>query len=206
MSKVRLRANELAAVSGTTFTRWGHRSCPQKSMLIYSGRAAGTYYNHKHGGSATYICLPDDPEYHPTNTQQPTHAWMSEIAGVEYDGVTVNARFDNFNNVPCSVCNTESRTALLMSPAKLRCPDSSWTLEYRGFLMTASSQPPDTSTRGRTEYVCVDESTGVIPGMGDNQNGALLTKTYVKCTGPGTIGYCPPYDAKKTIACTVCTK
>ena len=55
------------------------------------------------------------------------------IAGVEYQtgsyGVFPNEAHDN--NVPCAVCYAESRSSVLMIPARRTCP-TSWQKEYEG--------------------------------------------------------------------------
>jgi len=135
---------------------------------------------------------------------------MSNITGVEYDGVAVNDNESDYDsNVPCAVCNTQYRTSLLMLPANPRYPDSTWTLEYRGFLMISTTQPESgqsewDKTKRHSEYVCVDENPKPVPGMGESSHGSVLSKTLVKCTGGGTIGNYPPYVSSKTIA--VCSK
>ena len=50
-------------VGGVVYVRWGHDSCPSTgAQLVYSGRAGGSHYNHK-GGGTNPQCLPLNPNY-----------------------------------------------------------------------------------------------------------------------------------------------
>ena len=46
------------------YVRWGRTTCPNTkgTELVYTGRAAGTFYNVQ-GGTNDYLCLPEEPEY-----------------------------------------------------------------------------------------------------------------------------------------------
>ena len=48
---------------GVTYVRWGRTTCPdtEGTEVVYTGRAAGSYYNHK-GGGANYQCVTEEPE------------------------------------------------------------------------------------------------------------------------------------------------
>ena len=63
-----------------------------------------------------------------------------------------------------------------MIPAKIRCPNSDWVIEYKGFLMSAAEHKRDqgfyTDMHVRTSYVCVDdkpESVTFKPITGSTQ-------------------------------------
>ena len=64
-------------------------------MLVYAGRAGGTWWNHK-GGAANYLCMPDDPDY---LRYQPEVQGYSYVYGVEYqtgdDGLDHSQLFSN---------------------------------------------------------------------------------------------------------------
>ena len=105
-------------------------------------------------------------------------------------------------NVPCAVCATTARGMQLMIPARVSCPDDSWTREYYGYLMTQSTST--TGTFYRTEYICVDREAEVISGTAIDRNGALLY--HVRAALCGT-EYLPcTYDPQKEITCVVCSK
>jgi len=48
--------------AGVVYTRWGKRTCPTGTALVYSGRVGGSWYC-DHGGAANYLCMPDNPDY-----------------------------------------------------------------------------------------------------------------------------------------------
>ncbi len=103
-------------------------------------------------------------------------------------------------NVPCAVCATTARGMQLMIPAKLNCPDDSWTREYSGYLMTQSGL----SGFHRTKFICVDGEAEVIPNTPQNRDGVLLY--HVRADRCGT-EYLPcTYDPQKEITCVVCSK
>ena len=123
-----------------TYIRWGKSSCPTitGTQLVYAGRAGGTQHN-KPGGGAEKLCLPLDPDC--IDAPRSTSATrFSSLHGAEYQ--THNGPHHNlFNqNVPCAVCYTSTRAAMIMVPAKTQCP-SSWTREYYGYLMTEREDP-----------------------------------------------------------------
>ena len=180
--------------AGVTYIRWGRTTCPQAAgtQLVYSGRAAGTFYNNQ-GGSAEKICLPDNPDYLNDKNGIQGH---SPLHGAEYE-ILAGQPFDNLHNqnVPCAVCYASTRVAMLMIPAKTQCP-SSWTLEYVGYLMT------EYHGYYRSMYNCIDKDAETIPGGGGNENGALFHHVEATCNGI----LCPPYDTERELTCVVCTK
>ena len=182
------------SVGGTVYTRWGRTTCPNitGTQLVYAGRAAGSYYNHK-GGGANHLCLPNDPSY-----LQYTSGYQRErdyIYGAEYK--TSNGPLSAFHdhNIPCAVCYVSTRGTVLMIPAKTTCP-SSWTQEYNGYLMT------ERYTHHRSMHECVDQNPDTVRGGTGSVNGALFYFVEATCTGIA----CPPYTAGRELACAVCTK
>ena len=178
--------------SGVTYIRWGRTSCPSTkgTKLLYAGRAAGGYYNH-YGGGANYLCIPNKPEYLTHGNYKGSVSWLY---GSEYKYPLMATH--NYN-VPCAVCYAAFRGEKLMIPASTTCP-TSWTEEYKGYLMTESS-----SYRGNSAYECVDQHAENIAGTQRNTNGALFCHVVGAC-GAGLP--CPPFVKNKVIACVVCTK
>ena len=111
---------------GAIYVRWGRTTCPSvaDTEIVYSGIAAGTFYNHNEGG-ANYLCLPQEPDY---NIQyrggSQGHVLLQ---GVEYQSPVQGGPHDH--NAPCAVCLVSSRPTMLMIPAKTSCPPT-WTREY----------------------------------------------------------------------------
>ena len=174
-------------VGGVTYTRWGSTSCP--STLVYSGRAGGTYWS-KRGGGSNYLCMPDDPEY---GEYRAAVQGNSPVDGAEYEYPLVSSRLDR--NVPCAVCYVQNRTTSIMIPAKMNCT-SGWTREYYGYLMS------DRISHYRTQFICMDSNMEAIPGLQTNTNGALFYHAQATCNGLS----CGPYNTEKELSCVVCTK
>ena len=180
--------------AGVTYIRWGRTTCPQATgtQLVYSGRAAGSHFNSQ-GGSAEYICLPDNPDY---LTGRNGVSGYSPLHGAEYQSHPPSHLEHLLNhNVPCAVCYASTRVAMLMIPAKTQCP-SSWTLEYVGFLMSGNQ------SHRRTMFTCVDKDAESIPGEIADSNAALFYHVEATCNGI----LCPPYDTQRELTCAVCTK
>ena len=179
------------------YTRWGRSTCPNTTgtQLLYAGRAAGSFWNEK-GGGTNYLCLPEQPQY--STYTAGVQGGRAHLYGTEYHTTSGNdgpLRSFNSHNVPCAVCYTSTRGTVVMIPARLTCP-SSWTREYYGYLMA------DYYGHYRTMFECVDQSPESVPGSAANTNGALFYHTEVKCNGIP----CPPYDTQKEVTCVVCTK
>ena len=161
---------------------------------IHQHQPGGTGYTHK-GGAATYLCMPDDPDY---LHYQPGVQGYSYVFGVEYQtgdrgAGPLSAVYQH--NAPCAVCYASTRAAVTMIPAKTRCP-STWTLEYSGYLMSQGY------SQYRTMYECVDKNPYSLPGTVSNTDGATFYHVEANCNGMA----CPPYDPQKELSCAVCTK
>ena len=178
---------------GVVYTRWGRKSCPNDTgaQLVYEGITGGSYFSHS-GGGANYVCLPKDPQYMSTHVP---HAY-SFMHGTEYENVDHIFLGKIEHNAPCAVCYLSTKIVKLMIPARITCP-SSWTIEYKGYLMTTHY-----GHKKNTVYECVDENPESIPGSSANINGAMLHFTVSTCNGLP----CPPYVNNRVITCVVCTK
>ena len=123
---------------GVVYTRWGRTTCPNTygTQLLYAGRAAGSHYTDR-GGGANYLCLPEQPQY--SNYTPGVQTGRAYLYGTEYQaggpwaGDTGPLSLGD-HNVPCAVCYSSTRAAVVMIPAQYTCP-SSWTREYFGYLM-----------------------------------------------------------------------
>ncbi len=180
---------------GVIYTRWGRTTCPNTpgTELVYAGRAGGTHFNAQ-GGAANYLCMPDNPDYlrYGAGVQG-----YSSVYGVEYEtsSSTDPLRSVFQHDAPCAVCCTSAREIVLMIPAKTQCPPS-WTLEYTGYLMSASN------SQRRSMFECIDKDPQSVPGSATNTNPALFYHTEATCSE----FLCPPYDPQKELTCVVCTK
>ena len=82
-----------------------------------------------------------------------------------------------------------------MIPAKYTCP-TNWTQEYDGYLVTAHH------IHSNRVFECMDASPTPVPGGIGDQNGALFYFTKASCNGL----QCPPYEERRILTCSVCTK
>lgn len=176
-------------VGGVTYNRWGSSTCPSFVTLLYAGRMGITSWNQ--GGSGSYICMPNDPEYRLQYT--PGAQGFSVVNGAEYEQSPITSR--NQHNAPCAVCYNSIKHTIVMIPAKITCP-SGWRREYYGYLVSEhiNNRP--------TKYVCIDNSFESVPGsQNDVYNGGLY-HVEASCYGMA----CPPYNNYKELNCVVCSK
>ena len=110
------------------------------------------------GGGSNYQCLPDDPEY---DGKAPSGVPCGKLRPAIYDTSDVPKMFGasfSRHRFPCAVCESQMRATKLMIPAKMRCPNSDWVIEYKGFLMSAAEHDKEqgfnTDRHFRTSYVC----------------------------------------------------
>ena len=188
--------NRSAQESGSTYVRWGNSTCPtdKGTQLVYSGYAAGQHYNDV-GGSVGPICLVKDLEHLQT---QPGRQNKALIYGAEYKTSSINPiNHVDDRNVPCSVCYTANRPAVLMIPGKYTCP-TGWNTEYHGYLMTGYY-----GHKSQSLYSCVDAGLEMFPGSGVDNDGLLFYTVEIQ----NHPGLCPPYECiGKELTCVVCSK
>ena len=180
----------VGASGGSTYVRWGRKSCPSTSELVYDGYAGGGHFTHS-GSGTNYLCLPKNPEW--SSVSSPVAYGF--VYGTEYEthGSTMDVVKDH--DVPCAVCRTDSES-VLMIPAKWTCP-SGWTRELYGYLM--SERYNHLSSK---EFVCVDGSPETLTGTYVDRNGALF---YFQKAACGSLP-CQPYIDGHELTCVVCSK
>ena len=215
--------NQSHTQAGATYTRWGKKSCPSTSSIIYSGQMASPDLLSAGGGS-NYLCLPTQPSYHTNSIEANQCSYISRV-WYSLESVRQQTREQTalrYHTVPCTVCETEKQLTSLMIPAMSQCPNSDWTLEYSGYLMSSPTHyhPSDPyhkpgSPRNknfRTNYACVDEnyeSYDNIASSAKSFSGSPLYFVQAECrqtSGSGSLLRCPPFSTKKALACVVCSK
>ena len=159
---------------------------------------AGKHYA-SGGNGANILCLPKDPEW--KRYANGLNSLTSRIFGLEMDILNNNQAFgssSNAKNMPCAVCKTSGRSAVLMVPGRMTC-HSGWHKEFSGYLVAQASQ------RGRTatEYICADENLESVPGGDRDDNEAVLYP--VEVGGCATLK-CPPYVKGRELTCSVCSQ
>ena len=183
------------------YIRWGSSDCPEGkgTELIYRGFAGGSHYTHT-GGTANYICLPEDPTW--GNYSRRESKFSAYVFGAEYQfgAQGEQALTDMFpdaldKDVPCTVCKSR-RPTTVMIPGRKDCYDS-WTLEYKEYLAADYHGHASAS-----EYVCIDENPKFLDGGHGDENGALSYLVETRC---GSLR-CPPYENWRELSCVVCTK
>ncbi|XP_052761900.1 short-chain collagen C4-like [Mya arenaria] len=182
-----------SVISSGIYIRWGRRSCPGTTELVYEGFAGGGDYD-QNGASSNYICLPKDPIF---DCDERTAGSVSRVYGAEYETSDATFHTDlHDKEVPCAVCHVIGRS-VVMIPAKNACY-SGWHTEYSGYLMSSYH-----GHKGNKELVCMDGNPEMADGSDDgNQNGALFYFAKAAC---GSLK-CPPYSENKALTCVVCSK
>ena len=184
---------------GAVYTRWGRTTCSSGATLVYAGRAAGSRYN-VNGGTSDILCMPETPQYLSTDTAA---AYVTHLYGVEYethgDPSTTPFRDILEQNMPCVICHTDTKLAVLTIPAQYGCPGG-WNMEYNGYLMTELYD--NGSGQQRKATICVDKDAEAIAGLEANVNEALMYLVRATCTGLP----CPPYNSNMVLPCAVCSK
>ncbi|KAI8509227.1 hypothetical protein Bbelb_130750 [Branchiostoma belcheri] len=195
------RQDDQAPTIGSVYVRWGRDDCGENAKTIYSGVVGGGHYNHRGSGS-DHLCLPlEDVEW---NNPVAGNQHGSYVYGTEYEhnsadyfstdnmaGITNPFNYD----VPCSVCLVSRRSAHVMIPARLSCPEG-WSKEYSGYLMSAHHAHPSNKNS-----ICVDGAPQLRAGSSADLNGALLYLVEAQC---GSLP-CVPYISGFELTCVVCT-
>jgi len=177
--QTRLEHYSLTGAShGSTYVRWGRKSCPTSSELVYDGYAGGAHFTHSGGGN-NYLCLPKDPGWSLLNSPAQHYSY---VYGAEYHTHDSDWDYLKEHDVPCAICRTNS-TNVLMIPAKRTCP-SGWIREYYGFLMSEKYYHASSK-----EFVCMDGSPETVTGSYAYRNGALF---YFQKAACGSLP-CDPY-------------
>jgi len=171
---------------------------------VCEGYASGSKYNQA-GNGGNYLCLPEEPQW--KNYLEGHQSHTGRLSGVEYElfnsGSARNNIFSEANNggadlvnnpAPCAVCYVQSRSTVLMIPARTQCPDG-WSVEYAGYLVSNRYQLKSSS------YICLDEAPETATGA-MAQNHALFYPVEVEC---GTLP-CSVYIGGRELSCVVCSK
>ncbi|XP_061178463.1 uncharacterized protein LOC133187121 [Saccostrea echinata] len=200
LRRFKKEVNASIKVEGTgnrnvVYTRWGKKTCPSKAILVYSGFAGGSRYNHR-GAAVDLLCLPKDPEW--GIYKDGNNGDKAYVYGAEYETNTFKSRFTSFHDhdVPCAVCLVKNRSVVKIFPARKTCYKG-WELEYQGYLMAGYYNNP-----AGTTYKCVDKDPDTLHGGHSDKNGYLFYFVEAQC---GSLK-CPPYVHGRELVCAVCSK
>ena len=105
-------------------------------ISLPTGVVGGGSYDHD-GSGANYLCLHKEPQWMNYQDGYQYSKGRAILYGAEYqtpDTIYPGKGLLN-NDVPCAVCQTQHRPSVLMIPGRVQCPNSSWVMEYKGYLM-----------------------------------------------------------------------
>ena len=187
--------------SGATYVRWGRTECPNVNgtVKVYDGFAGGDWYGHQ-GGPTQLLCLPKDPIWGKYIDTYTGHAFVygAEFSPTKAQSEEIFGRNLGNHNVPCVVCQSIGRPAVLRIPGRTECYPS-WRKEYNGYLMGGHHGHSKS-----TDYTCVDAEPEVVQGKGAYEKGHFLYFVEANC-GEGSLP-CPPYVHAREMTCVICTK
>jgi hypothetical protein len=149
------------------------------------------------GSGTSYLCLPHDPDFAPSNFPhglQSSGLVVAHVWGAEYQFSYGNAKVDD--DVPCAACLDTKAVTSMMIPGKSSCP-SGWRKQYSGYLCANYYGHPAAS-----EYACLDNDPQYFEGRRQDSNGKLFYPALTVC---GSLP-CPPYINSKYLTCVVCSK
>ena len=71
---------DAAQSGGTAYVCWGMTTCPsgQGTELLYSGRGAGSHFDHT-GGGANHLCMSEDPDNMQYASGVHTAIWNTDL-------------------------------------------------------------------------------------------------------------------------------
>lgn len=189
--------SEQTGIFDTPLSKWERAfQCKPfvKLSIFLLGYAGGQYYDHT-GGMSNTVCLHSKPNFEKYSDSIDTAQY---IYGLEYE-VSMFSPFKTAGlhnkDAPCSVCEVETRGTQIMIPGRNVCP-TGWTLEYKGYLMSAHY-----GHKGRSTAVCVDNDAEGFPRSEKDQNGNLWYTIQASC---GSLP-CGPYIQGRELTCAVCT-
>ena len=96
------------------------------------GIAGGGSYAESGSGS-TYLCLPHDPDFAPSNFPSALYnnGQVARVWGAEYQYSYGNVKGDD--DVTCAACLDTKAVTSMMIPGKALCP-SGWRKQYSGYI------------------------------------------------------------------------
>eukprot|EP01050_Picozoa_sp_SAG11_P005440 SAG11_NODE_384_length_9897_cov_11.158502_8_plen_575_part_00 len=179
-----------ADAAGVVYTRWGSRSCPNASTLLYGGFIAGSHYSHT-GGGADYLCMHPEPQYPDGYDDADNNGNL--LYGTEYEN-TGAIDLNQDGDAACAVCQSANPTVMVQW-GRQTCANS-FTTEYTGLVMSSHY----TQVGARTICVDVERATHGTSDAAD-QNGALLYTTEME----GGSSDESQYPHNREVGCAVCS-
>jgi len=175
-------------VGRTVFTRYGSRTCPLRSQLLYEGWMVAPYYGHR-GGGANALCLHstfEEPEGSSTSNHEGDLLYV-----MEYENT--GAIDKNHDKDPaCVVCELDRFESVYVEWGRsTSCSEGRQTL-YSGFIMAGYY-----SHSYRSEFLCVDAERAPSKfSSNGNHNANLYTTEIEEDDGK--------YKTNVEVGCSVC--
>ena len=160
-----------------------------------TGIAGGGQYGESGSGSS-YLCLPHDPEFAPSNfpSALDSGSFVARVWGAEFQFSYGNVKPGD--DVQCTACLDNKAKTSIMIPGKASCP-SGWRKQYSGYLCANYY-----GHKAASEYACVDRDPQFFEGRRQALDGMLFFPAVTVC---GSLP-CPLYENSKYLTCVVCSK
>ncbi len=187
MSAIAISKSNETPVKYPTYERIGKKECPdiQGTTTIYQGVTISySFYNNTPTSYAGFRCMPLDKEYINYSTDKYTYKEEQVNSGNVTGYITFTP--SNHHDAACSVCMVEGRGSIMVMPGTDQCLDSSWTMEYIGYLMTG--------------YTCVDTEMEGIGALKDPDRDTNLRHEVISSK------VSEYYQDHKVLSCVVCSK
>ena len=177
-------------VKYTTYERIGRFQCPYTPGTTTTYQGVTVSYSYNNGAPTSYSgfrCMPlyDDIDYYNGPGYPPGYPLMDQVYSENITKYKTFMPSDNYD-AACAVCMVEGRGSIVVIPGKIDCLDSSWTYEYRGYLMTGNT--------------CVDIEMEIINAQGDPDGVAFLRHEVISSKVN------PKYQDNNVLNCVVCSK
>jgi len=172
------------------FSRWGRRTCPEKTNMVYEGFMASAYGNHN-GGGANPICMHSLPQYpvgYSDGSQQ-----GNLLYGMEY---MITGAIDNlrYADASCVVCQAETARTTYVQWGRTSCSNGHNTM-YSGLVMSTRYTEREQGT------MCIDKDFVEHPTShpGHNGGGYLYTTEMEGGSSDEKL-----YPHNREVACALC--
>ena len=146
----------------TSYVRWGSSSCPAGSNKLYTGYAAGSWYDHSGSGYNT-LCLHPEPEPLQSSTSD-AETYSARVYGTEYESTGYKKNPKENHDALCTVCSLADGAEDVYTQWGRAdgCSNGHETL-YTGMAMA------NYYNQQKSEWVCVDNEHATRAGSSNNE-------------------------------------
>jgi len=181
-----------APSAAAVYTRWGSRTCPSDSTLMYEGFMASGHHGH-HGDGYNTLCMTQH-SHAPPGASTGNHDGQL-LYGMEYENTGAIDKNHN-GDAACAVCRHATVSSTYTEWGRYgSCSAAGHTPVYTGVIMA------NRYTEYKSESVCVDLERAVHAGSStSDQNGGRLYTSELE-HGSAHGGW---YQHDIELGCTVC--